>query len=234
MINKDIKLGLKMGTPISLGYAPIAITFGMLAKSTDITFFDTIAFSAFVYTGASQFMALNLLHTGTNITGIIVATFLLNMRHFLMSASLSTRIEKLTSKWIPLIASGVTDEVFSMASTQKNIISKEYFMTLHIMAYSSWLLNTIIGYLLGELLPKSLGDSMIMGLYAMFIAILVPQLKNSKIICFVVILSGLTNSLTKSVHFIPAGWNIVISIIISSYLGMLLSINKEALVSNAK
>jgi 4-azaleucine resistance transporter AzlC len=233
MNNKDIKLGLKMGTPIALGYAPIAMTFGMLAKSTNVTFLEAFSFSAFVYAGASQFMALNLLHVGTSVTGIIIATFLLNMRHFLMSASLSTKISKKDYKWIPLIASGVTDESFSITSMQKGSLSKEYFLTIHLMIYSSWVINTLVGYILGELLPKSLGDSMVMGLYAMFIAILFPELKKSWKVCSIVILAGLINYAAKNMSFIPLGWSIVISIISASYLGVLLS-SKEEVVANAK
>lgn len=233
MNKKDIKFGFKMGTPIALGYAPIAMTFGMLAKSTNVTFFEAFSFSAFVYAGASQFMALNLLNTGTSVVGIVIATFLLNMRHFLMSASLSTKILKKDYKWTPLIAAGVTDESFSVASMQKTSISKEYFLTIHFMVYSSWVINTLLGYLLGELLPKSLGASMIMGLYAMFIAILVPELKNSMKVCLVVVLAGIINTITKNMSLIPSGWNIVISIIAASYFGVFLS-SKEVVVSDAK
>lgn len=230
MNKQDIKNGLKMGMPIALGYMPIAMTFGMLAKSTGVLFLETFGLSAIVFAGASQFMAINLLHLNTNIISIIVATFLLNMRHFLMSASLSRKFKNLNPKWIPIIGFGVTDESFSVASMNENKISKEYFLAINFMIYCSWVGNTLIGYLMGELLPKSLSSSMVIGLYAMFIAILVPQMKKSLIVTFIAVTAGIVNSICKTMSFIPAGWSIVIAILIASYLGVIA--NSKVVVSS--
>lgn len=229
MNKKDIRLGLKMGISVALGYAPIAITFGMVAKSTGITLLEAFSFSAFVYAGASQFMALNLLILGTGFTEIIIATFLLNLRHFLMSASLSPRISKGSSKWFPLIASGVTDEVFALVSIQRNNISKEFFLSIHFMAYSSWIGSTLIGYLLGELLPKNLSDGMVMGLYAMFAAILIPQMKNSWRVAIIAIFAGIINTLVKNINFIPSSWSIIIAILLASFLGVIITSEEEVI-----
>lgn len=230
MNKQDIKAGLKMGLPIALGYMPIAMTYGMLAKSTGIKFFEAFGFSAIVFAGASQFMAINLLHLNVNIFGIIIATFLLNMRHFLMSASLSRKFKNLSLKWIPIVGFGVTDESFSVASMNEGKISKEYFLTINFTIYCSWVGNTLVGFLMGELLPTSLSSSMVIGLYAMFIAILVPQMKKSFKVTFIAATAGIVNSICKILSFIPSGWSIVIAILIASYLGVV--VNSKAVVSN--
>ena len=68
------------------------MAFGILGKTAGITFSETVMFSAFVSAGASQFMALNLFMAGAGLLQIILTTFLVNSRHFLMSASLSRKV----------------------------------------------------------------------------------------------------------------------------------------------
>ncbi len=83
-------------------------------------------FSAVVFAGASQFIALNLLMTGMGPGGIILTTLLVNFRHFLMSAYLSTRLRNLARKTYFLLAFGVTDEVFSVLSFRKGNLTPEF------------------------------------------------------------------------------------------------------------
>ncbi|GAE25242.1 hypothetical protein JCM9140_1224 [Halalkalibacter wakoensis JCM 9140] len=85
--------GLIAGSSIAIGYLPAALTFGLLARSTGLTFLETMAMSLFVYAGAAQYMALTLIAMGTGAFEIIFTTFIVNIRHLLMSASVRERIE---------------------------------------------------------------------------------------------------------------------------------------------
>lgn len=60
-MKKDFKEGAKAATPIILGYIPVGIAYGMLAKATGLTFFKALSFSLFVYTGAGQMAAVTML-----------------------------------------------------------------------------------------------------------------------------------------------------------------------------
>ena len=60
-MKKDFKEGAKAATPIILGYIPVGIAYGMLAKATGLTFFRALSFSLFVYTGAGQMAAVTML-----------------------------------------------------------------------------------------------------------------------------------------------------------------------------
>lgn len=84
--------GIIDGIPIFIGYITVAITFGILSKNVGITMIDSILFSVLVFAGASQFIALNLLLLGAGVGEIVLTTLLVNFRHFLMSASLATRM----------------------------------------------------------------------------------------------------------------------------------------------
>ena len=175
--------GVKQGIPIALGYIPIAITFGLLATSANIPNYISILMSIMVFAGASQFVAVNLLALQTGSWEVIITTFMVNLRHLLMSASLAPKLESnLTKKIRALLAFGITDETFSLASlSRKDTLSANFMLGLSLIAYSSWVGGTIVGVLLGSQLPTVLQNSMGVALYAMFIGLLIPELKNKSL-----------------------------------------------------
>lgn len=229
MDREDLKKGIKDGLPIVIGYAPIAITFGLVSKTYGISLFETFSFSLFVFAGASQFMALNLIALGGGILGIVITTFLVNLRHFLMSSALSKNMEERCNKLIPLIAWGVTDESFAIASLHNKKISPEYMLALNFTCHIAWFGFAIVGYELGEFLPKTISLSMGIALYAMFISMLVPQMKKSFAVTVIVLFSGFINFLVKYINILPKGWSIIIAIVVASYLGSFLIEREEKL-----
>ncbi len=176
-------------------------------------------FSAVVFAGASQFIALNLLMTGMGPGGIILTTLLVNFRHFLMSAYLSTRIGRIARRYLFLIAFGVTDEVFSVLSFKKGHFSKTYVFVLQLSAYSGWVSGTVTGYILGGFLPEILTRSMGVALYALLLAILLPEMKNSGKAVILTIASGLLNTLLIKLDILPNGWSIIVCILIIALAG---------------
>lgn len=216
---EGIKEGLRAATPLIIGYIPIAMAFGILGKTAGITFGETIMFSAFVSAGASQFMALNLFMAGAGILQIILTTFLVNSRHFLMSASLSRKVNDRLQKWTPFIAFAMTDEIFSIASFKKEELTPKFMLGFEGSTYLVWVLATAGGFLLGEVLPTVVQDSMGIALYAMFVGILIPEGKKCKKLLMLAILAGILNTILSSLSFLPAGWSVIISIILISALG---------------
>ncbi len=220
-IREPFLQGLKASIPIAIGYIPIAITFGLVAKSAGISDYITLLMSFLVFAGASQFVGVNLIALGTNPWEIVLTTFILNLRHSLMSASLSMRIDASLSKgWRYLLAFGITDETFSVASMQKaQLLSPWFIIALNMLAYSAWLFGTWAGIFLASGLPASLQASMGIALYAMFIGLLVPSLRNSRPILLVVLIS-MTISFSLSwlpfTQTISAGWKIIISTMIAA------------------
>ncbi len=222
----DIKVAIRAGIPLFIGYAPAAAAFGILAKGCGISLFECFFFSAFVFAGASQFIALNLLMTGMGPAGIIFTTLLVNFRHFLMSAYLATRIELIAKRYYPLIAFGVTDEVFSVLSLQKGPLTKASIFILQISAYSAWIGGTVAGYILGGFLPEKLTQSMGVALYALLLAILIPEMQKSSKAVLLALFSGILNTLLLKLDVFPKGWSIIVCILIIASFGSFL-FNKE-------
>lgn len=220
MKKDNLREGFISALPIVIGYFPIAMAFGLLAKAMGINFSDTALFSILVYAGASQFMALDLILAGVSWGSIILATFLLNLRHMMMSASLSLKLEKVKKSYLPFVAFGITDETFSVAAFKKGKLSLGFILSLNFLSYGSWVIGTIVGFLIGEILPASLQSSLSIGLYAMFAGLLIPEVKGSKNILYLSIISMIIYSLLYFSQIFGSGWDIIIGIILSSFIGV--------------
>ncbi len=227
MAKQEIKDAVKAGIPIFIGYFPAAVAFGILSKTTGVTLLESFLFSAVVFAGASQFIALNLLATGMGPLGIILTTLLVNFRHFLMSAYLATRIKKTIKKYYFFLAFGVTDEVFSVLSFTKGPLSKGFVFALQMSAYSGWVSGTLCGYLMGGFLPPILSQSMGVALYALLLAILMPEIKASSLSLFLALSSGLLNWLLVYLDFLPKGWSIIVCILIIATAGAFLTLGSQ-------
>ncbi|MDA8233654.1 MAG: AzlC family ABC transporter permease [Clostridia bacterium] len=219
--SKDIKEGFMAGIPIVIGYFPVAMAFGLLARTVNVSLQDTFFFSLLVFAGASQFMAIDLIKAGIAPLDIILATFLLNLRHLMMSASLAVRLEEIKKRWLPFIAFGITDESFSVASMKKGALSFPFLMTLQGIAYLAWLSGTVTGYLIGSVLPVTLQNSLGVGLYAMFMAILMPEIKKSLNVLLLSVFSGAVYISLDFINVLPSGWNLIIAIIVASGIGVM-------------
>jgi len=221
--------GFKDGFPIIMGFIPIAMAFGILCKTAEISLLESLGFSMIVFAGASQFIAVNLLIAGAGIGEIIFTTLLVNFRHFLFAASLSPKMTKDMKNTVPLIAFGLTDEIFSVASLKTKDLSKEYMITLESCAYFALAIGTAMGFILGGILPASVQLSMGIALYALFVAILVPEMKKSVKVVVLLVLSGMTNTICLYLFNIPQGWSIIIAIILVSVLGLFIKIDEREL-----
>lgn len=219
--------GVVAGMPVALGYIPIAITFGLLANAAGVPDYASFMMSLLVFAGASQFVGVSLLASGVTHWEIVFTTFILNLRHFLMTASEAQRIRRDTpKKMLALIAFGVTDETFTVASLRREPeLSPSFVLGLNLVAFSAWNIGTWIGVFLGAGLPATLQTSMGIALYAMFIGLLVPSMRGSRAVLVISLLAAGIHSL---LHWLPplqnlsTGWTIIITTMLAAAAGVLL------------
>lgn len=217
MENNEFSSGLKAGVSIAIGYFPVALTFGLLAKTAGLSIFEATAMSLFVYAGASQYMALSLITAAVNPMLIIMNTFVVNIRHFLMTAALSEKMMP-EKRWVKAIYSfGITDETFSMLATSKTgKITTAYAFGVTLISYGSWVIFTAVGHVVGANLPLFIQAAMSIALYAMFIGLLVPSIKGNR---KVVMLAGMAAAIHCFLYFtglLSTGWSILVSTLVSS------------------
>lgn len=216
--SSEFRKGIQAGISIAIGYFPIALTFGLLAKTNGLTVGETIMMSLLVYAGASQYMSLSLLSMGTGIFEIVLTTFIVNIRHFLMAASLNEKSEDdhILNKII--YSFGITDETFSVAATKEGTVTTGYLFGLFSISYASWVINSGIGHVIGASLPQTLQESMSIALYAMFIGLLVPSMKKSVKVIFLAAFSAIFNSIFAFTQILSSGWAIVLATLLSAVI----------------
>jgi 4-azaleucine resistance transporter AzlC len=230
----EVMRGVRAGLPVAVGYVPMAMAFGVLATQTGLTFFQAGAMSFFVYAGASQFASLGLLAGGASALAIVLATLVLNFRHFLMSVALSRRLPLRRGSDHRAVAApfvlgfGITDETFVVASLEDRL-SIRFFLGLIVTVYLAWLSGTLIGAGFSSLIPPVIARGMGVALYAMFIAILIPGVKKSWVNGLVAVAGGLLAwGASIAVPSIPSGWRIVIAILAASAVGAMICGGDEA------
>jgi 4-azaleucine resistance transporter AzlC len=216
--SSEFKKGIQAGISIGIGYFPIALTFGLLAKTSGLSIYETVLMSLIVFAGASQYISLSLIAYGTGIFEIILTTFIVNIRHFLMSTSLNEKVEEdhLLNKLI--YSFGITDETFSVVATKEGKAATGFLFGVISVSYSSWVVFSGLGHLIGAGLPKTLQESMGVALYAMFIGLLVPSMKKSVKVVFLAILGAIFNSIFTIGHFMAQGWAIVTATLLSAII----------------
>ena len=212
MDGREFSSGLKAGTSIAIGYFPIALTFGLLAKTTGLSLWEATAMSIFVFAGAAQYISLSLITAGVAPAVIVLNTFIVNIRHFLMTAALNEKMQP-DDRWKKaLYAFGITDESFSVLATQKgNRLTTAFAVGVIVIAYSSWIVFTAIGHLIGANLPQFLQASMSIALYAMFVGLLVPSMRGNRKVVSLALIAGLINSLFYFTEWLSTGWAIMVA-----------------------
>ncbi len=223
--------GFAKGFPIMVGYIPIAITYGVLAKQAGISLTELTLMSVLVFAGASQFMGANMIAVGAGAIEIIVATFVLNFRHFVMSLSFMNRLRGSALKWKLPMSMGLTDETFAVTAIhpkEANMKNGMFFYAgIMVTAYFSWVAGSFLGGVVGEIIPERLSQSMGIALYAMFIGLLVPSVKKNKKIALIAVLAMLINALCVQLGM-STGWAIVLGTMIGGSAGIFLLKEEQA------
>ena len=212
--------GMRTGIPICIGYIPAAIAFGLVSRNAGLLIGDTVLFSMTNFAGASQFLAVNLIRSGALLPEIVLGVLLVNMRYLLLSASLSQRFDCDNPAVRALVAFGNTDEVFTVASSQQSQLTPRFVTGLEVTAWAGWVSGSIIGFLIGMILPLPLQQSIGITLYALFVSLLVGEVKSQWRYAGIALIAGAVNTCCILLLKIPSGWSMILAICTASVIGM--------------
>lgn len=215
----DYLKGVRGAAPIVLGYIPIGFAFGVLAIQQGLSITEIFFMSLLVYAGSAQFIGTALIASGAAFSSIIFTTFLVNLRHLLMSASLSPYLKHLTTPILSLISFGITDETYavSISEVKGQNTSAGYFAGLHITSQCGWILSTVLGGVLGNFIPDPMRWGIDFALSAMFIGLLFMQIKHRKDI--IVALCAGSISLFLSIN-LSDSWSVIIAALLAAAMGV--------------
>ena len=215
--------------PTVFGYLGIATAFGVIARASGFSTITVILMSVIIYAGSAQFTTVSMLAADSPIASIVFATFMVNSRMILMSTTVAPYFKKDNLGKGMLIGTLLTDESFALAMNKLNYTNGKmnfsWFNTENIISYSTWVIATMIGALLGNFIedPKKLGLDF--ANVAMFIGLLYLQVNSDKALnkTLQVIVVLLTLVLTYiSTIILPASLVIIAVTLIGCTLGMVI------------
>lgn len=224
--------GIKDGFPIFLGYVAVSFTFGIAAKNAGLSGVEAMLMSATNFTSAGQLAALGLISSSASYIEMAFTQLIINLRYCLMSSSLSQKIPADTPIYHRLfMAFGNTDEIFGVSSSKQGNISPYYSYGLMTLPLPGWTFGTLLGVISGNLLPNSVISALSIALYGMFIAVIIPPARKSKVIAGVVVLSMALSALfnyTPVLNLVPSGFRIIIlTVVIAGAAALLFPVKSE-------
>ncbi|MEE0934149.1 MAG: AzlC family ABC transporter permease [Methanobrevibacter sp.] len=211
---------------MTFGYVPMGIGYAAIAMKAGFTPLQTISMSFLVYAGAGQIIAASMALTGASVMAIVLTNFVVNLRYFVMSTCVLNQVEE-SNLGLNILASHVTvDESFAMFSLSEDSHIWIY-LGIAITAWLSWCLGAGIGVVLLDILPVIVTNSFNISLYALFVAILTPAVKESKQIALLVLITAVLNIVLS--QFL-GNWSLIVSTLVGAAVGMYI-VDDEYLIS---
>lgn len=220
MIDHQFKEGAKAALPIVFGYLPVGMAFGVLARKAGLSTFEAGGMSLLVYAGASQFIAVEMISRGALWLPIVLTTFFLNLRHLLMSSSLSLYFNGSPLRILGLLSAQLTDESFAVAMSDSSKIANRpnYLLGLQMTAQLAWVGGTVGGAFFGGVIDhQSYGIPF--ALPSLFICLLLLQIRKAHHL-YLMAIAGVLSVFFKWVF--PGNWYIILTALFASGIGVAL------------
>ncbi|MCZ8494944.1 AzlC family ABC transporter permease [Priestia megaterium] len=218
--------GAKDCIPTLLGYISIGLAAGIVGVSSHLSVIEVTLLSALVYAGAAQFIICALMVANSSISAIILTTFIINLRHFLLSATIAPKFTKYSLLKNVGIGALLTDESFGVSSskiTKGEPINDRWMNGLNITAYVSWVIACTAGAIFGHLLSNPEAFGFDFALTAMFLALLVLQIESvlpPKLNHYLRLILYMAILMIVLSFFVPSHVAVLISTIIVATIGV--------------
>ena len=218
--------GVKDCVPTLIGYISIGIAMGIVGAASNLSILEVALLSILVYAGAAQFIICALLVSGSPFSVIVFTTFIVNLRHFLLSMTIAPSFKNYSLLKNIGIGTLLTDESFGVAANKiakREMINASWMNGLNLTAYFFWILSCTLGAVFGKWIsnPEVLGLDF--SLTAMFLALLVLQLesmKRSKLKFYLLLITYVVLSMLVLCMFMPSYIAILLSTIIVATIGV--------------
>jgi 4-azaleucine resistance transporter AzlC len=209
MAFRDFRLGVVDMLPLIIAFVPIGALWGALAAGKGLSPAEAALMSAGVFAGASQFVAVELWRDPAPILVLAFTVFIVNVRHFLMSASLSRHMGAFPNGTRGIAVYFMCDEAWAMA--ERRALTQEltlpYYLGLALSAYFTWLFSSIAGAVFGARFGDPAAYGIDFAFSAMFIAILAGFWKGPRTGA---VLGASAFAAAMAKLFVPGVWYIVI------------------------
>jgi predicted branched-subunit amino acid permease len=182
--------GLRDGIPICMGYFAVSFALGITARGIGMNALQAGLMSLGMVASAGEYAAIVLIGSGAGVFEMITTCIVVNLRYFLMSCSLSQKL----SPDLPfyhrfLLPYCITDEIFGLSSAVQGWLDPRYSYGMTLVSVAGWTTGTVLGVLLGNIMPAWAVNALSVSLYGMFLAIIIPPARKDRFIAGLVVIS---------------------------------------------
>jgi predicted branched-subunit amino acid permease len=220
---------MKDGIPIFLGYLAVGFTLGIAARGAGLTAFQAGLASFLTNASAGEYAGFTVIgEKGTFLT-MALMILVANARYLLMSCALTQKLGPEVSLGHRLLLGfDITDEIFGVCIAQPGLLNPFYAYGVFLVALPGWSGGTALGVLMGNLLPHSLVSALSVGLYGMFLAVIIPPARKNPVVAGLVVLSmALSFLVSRCFSGMSAGTRIILLTVVISAVAALLFPHKE-------
>lgn len=223
---------MRDGFPIALGYFAVAFSLGIAAKKAGFSPMEGFFAGLLNNASAGEYAAFTLIASGATYLEVAVITLIANARYLLMSCALAQRFAPGTPFWHRLlIGYDVTDELFGITIARPGYLNPFYTYGAIVLAAPAWATGTALGIIAGNALPIRAVSALSVALYGMFLAIIIPPAKKSRIVAALVAISF---ALSFAYGYLPGIRNlsegtrtILLTVLISGAAAVLFPVKEE-------
>jgi 4-azaleucine resistance transporter AzlC len=192
--------------------------FGGLAVQAGLRTSEIWGMSVLVFAGASQFVAVPMLSAGASPLAIVVTTYVINMRHYLMAATLAPSFRDFPRGWLALVAHLINDESFAIAVARKNPPDPGVYVGSAVAVSGSFLLGVLVGTQLGGLVAEPARWGLDFAFPAVFLALVAGQLRRRA--DWLIALGSAALAVAIAL-VVPGNWHIVVTGVVVSGIAAL-------------
>lgn len=208
----------RMGLSISIATGLYGISFGALSVASGLNLWQTMALSALMFTGGSQFAFIGVIAGGGSGMAAVGASTLLGVRNAIYGVQMSQVLGVSGLKRL-LAAHWTIDESAATAAGQDSLAEQRRgFWVAGAGVFLLWNLFTLLGALLGD----ALGDTRRFGLdgaaVAAFLGLLWPRL-NAREPVALALACGLVTAV--AIPLVPAGVPILLAAAAGAFWGFI-------------
>lgn len=199
--------------------------FGGLAVQAGLWPVEVWGMSVLVFAGASQFVAVPMIAAGAPAIAIVLTTYVVNMRHYLMAATLAPSFRGFRRRWLALIAHLINDESFAVAAARSQPPDAGVYLGSAAAICGSFVGGVIVGTVLGGLVADPERYGLDFAFPAVFLSLVAVQLRRRS--DWLVAVGAAILSVALAL-MLPGNWHIVLAGLAASAAGALVLPVEEA------
>ena len=190
---KTLTKGIVDVSPLMIPVVPFGIIFGVIGMELGLSAPMTFGMSVIIFGGASQIVLLQLFSGGASSLVVVTSVGAVNSRHLLYGAVFSEYLSHLKLLWKIILSYILIDQAFAVSNTYFKKNKENEFKHYHLLGagltcWTVWQISTILGIVLGSVIPEELGLSFTISLT--FLALLVNDFRKFKNI-IIMLVSGI-------------------------------------------